>query len=165
MPIRAKLFNKTNKPLIAMSGKFHTAWGEFGGIKSADAMKYESAAHCNFGDQLHPERLIDIEACKRIGIAFDYVKKHEDLIDGTKAYSKLALYYSGSQAEDEGIASMLLQNQIDFDVVTTGYSIDSYKIIIVPGARCLNKAEINVLNAWVTRGGKLLIFGDCIMNK
>ena len=27
-----------------MSGKFHTEWGEFGGFKHADALKYEAAA-------------------------------------------------------------------------------------------------------------------------
>ena len=52
--------NYENKPIIGMSGKFHTSWGEFGGFKYPEALKYEAAAmishgaRCNFGDHLHP---------------------------------------------------------------------------------------------------------------
>jgi hypothetical protein len=31
LPLRSKFFHTTGKPLLGMSGKFHTSWGEFGG--------------------------------------------------------------------------------------------------------------------------------------
>jgi hypothetical protein len=43
-----------------MTGKFHTTWGEFGGFKRPNALRYECAAmlafgsKCSIGDQLHP---------------------------------------------------------------------------------------------------------------
>lgn len=39
----------TGMPLTGMSGKFHTAWGEFGGFKHPDALKYEAASMSSFG--------------------------------------------------------------------------------------------------------------------
>jgi hypothetical protein len=45
---------------LGMTGKFHTTWGEFGGFKHPNALRYECAAmlaygaKCSVGDQLHP---------------------------------------------------------------------------------------------------------------
>jgi len=39
----------TLMPLTGMSVKFHTAWGEFGGFKYPDALKYEAASMISFG--------------------------------------------------------------------------------------------------------------------
>ena len=43
-PLRARYFAGTGRQYLAMSGKFHTAWGEFGGYKHPDAIRYEAAA-------------------------------------------------------------------------------------------------------------------------
>jgi hypothetical protein len=66
LPLQAKYFLREGELVTAMSGKFHTAWGEFGGFKHPNAMKYEAAAmislgaRCNFGDQLHPYGEMDM---------------------------------------------------------------------------------------------------------
>ncbi len=58
LPLRARLFHTMGRPLVAMSGKFHTMWGEFGGFKHRDAMRYEAACMiangccANFGDPM-----------------------------------------------------------------------------------------------------------------
>ena len=60
LALRAHYFANAGKPYVAMSGKFHTSWGEFGGFKHPDALRFEAAsmvsygAACNFGDHLHP---------------------------------------------------------------------------------------------------------------
>ena len=48
-PIRAKYFANGSKTYMAMSGKFHTAWGEFGGFKHPDAIRFEAACMVAFG--------------------------------------------------------------------------------------------------------------------
>ena len=59
-PLRAHYFANAGNPYVAMSGKFHTSWGEFGGFKHPDALRFKAAslvsdgAACNFGDHLHP---------------------------------------------------------------------------------------------------------------
>ena len=41
MPLRAKFFEKYGKQFLGMTGKFHHAWGEFGGFKNKEALRYE----------------------------------------------------------------------------------------------------------------------------
>jgi len=73
LPLRARHFQTTGTPIVAMSGKFHTSWGEFGGFKHPDAIRYEAAAMvafgaaCNFGDQLHPLGEMDLDTYRNIG--------------------------------------------------------------------------------------------------
>ena len=82
-PLRARYYQGEGYQICAMSGKFHTAWGEFGGYKHPDALRYEAAsmiafgAVCNFGDQLHPSGLMEMETYRNIGRAFEYVERIE----------------------------------------------------------------------------------------
>ena len=96
-PLQAKFHSGRGYPITAMSGKFHKAWGEFGGFKHPDAITYEAAsmisygASCNFGDQLHPSGEMDLETYRRIGEAYQYVERIEDYGPGGLPYSKLGL--------------------------------------------------------------------------
>ncbi len=60
---------------LGMTGKFHTTWGEFGGYKHPNALRYEAGlsiangAKCSIGDQLHPEGLMDKATYELIGAA------------------------------------------------------------------------------------------------
>ena len=75
-PVRAKYFANYGKPIVAMSGKFHKSWGEFGGFKYRDAILYEAAAMVsfgaavNFGDQLHPSGERDRATYENIALCF-----------------------------------------------------------------------------------------------
>ena len=44
LPLQSKFFLNAGYQITAMSGKFHTEWGEFGGFKHPDALKYEASA-------------------------------------------------------------------------------------------------------------------------
>ena len=81
-----------------MSGKFHSAWGEFGGFKHRDALLYEAAsmvafgAHVNIGDQLHPSGKMDMSTYENIGYAFDYVEEIEAYGVGALHSSRLGYF-------------------------------------------------------------------------
>ena len=142
-----KFFHNTGKPLIAMSGKFHTRWGEFGGFKHPDALRYEAGsmlafgAACNFGDQLHPSGEMDLGTYRNIGEAFAYVEQIEEYgLDAVPA-ANLGLWFTGSQADDEGTAVMLLETQTDFVVVDPAADLSRYAAIVLPGAACLEQAD------------------------
>ena len=67
-----------------MTGKFHYTWGEFGGYKSKDALKYEICtmaqygAGCSIGDHLYPDGEMDITTYENIGYAYEYHEKIEE---------------------------------------------------------------------------------------
>ena len=165
-PMRAKFFANTGNELVAMSGKFHTAWGEFGGFKHKDAILYEVAsmlsfgARANIGDQLHPSGLMEMETYKNIGYAFEYAEKIEDYsLNGTDI-ANLGVWLSLSKKNDEGTVKMLLENQLDFLVVNNLNDWSGIETIILNGAAQLNQADKNRIDEFLARGGKLLVMGN-----
>lgn len=179
-PLRSKYFASRHpeKQTLAMSGKFHTAWGEFGGFKHPDAMKFEAAgmiawgARVSFGDQMHPSGEMDLATYRGIGIAYDHVKKIEDYGLDATPHSNLGLWLGmsgGGQGEtgagglphDEGGANMLMQEQIDFEVVGKwSTDLSKYQTIILTGTRCLDASSAKMLTQYVKAGGSLLVLGE-----
>ena len=171
LPLRAKFFQNTGKQLLAMSGKFHTSWGEFGGFKHPDAILYEAAsmiafgAACSFGDQLHPEGAMDRETYRSIGSAYDYVEKIEEYGPGGRHVSNLGVWLTGDQANDEGTVNMLLETQTDFVVIDPDEDISECDTVILTGAVCLQQHQAEKLNAFVGRGGSLLVLGKSALDR
>ena len=169
-PLRARIFHNTGKPLVGMSGKFHTSWGEFGGFKYGDALTYEAAsmaasgASCNFGDQLHPLGEMDLETYRLVGEAFAYVEQIEEYGVGARPVSNLGLWLSGEQPDDEGVCRMLLETQQEFVVVGPEDDLSGCAVIILPGARCLSEAQAAKLTAYVRSGGRLLVLGESALD-
>ena len=165
LPLEAKYHLGQGTPVVAMSGKFHEAWGEFGGFKHPDAIKYEAAAmisygaSCNFGDQLHPSGEMDLETYRNIGKAYEYVKKIEEYGPGGIPVSKLGVWLSLDNAADHGLVNMLLEMHYDF-IVANENNLEQLALLIIPGAQCLTKEQAKYINTWVEQGGKLIVFGE-----
>ena len=177
LPPRARFFAGDGKPVIAMSGKFHTAWGEFGGYKHPDAIRYEAAsmvtfgAMCNFGDQLHPSGKLDEQTYRNIGEAYRYIETLEPWLPGTTpranlgvlfnaATSNVSVHGTSSSHHDEGVCSMLLESQIDFERVHLDRDLSRFDAIVLTGTRSLTRESADVLKGYVSRGGKLLVIGE-----
>ncbi|MCY4561549.1 MAG: hypothetical protein OXC03_04425 [Flavobacteriaceae bacterium] len=165
LPMRAKFFANTGKPIVAMSGKFHTAWGEFGGFKHKDAILYEAAAmvafgaNPNFGDQLHPSGEMDMGTYSNIGHAFKYVEKIEDYGIGAEHFASLGLWMTLNKSADEGLTRMLLENQYNFEVVNNKQDWSHVKTIILPSSTSLNPEDANRLMAFQKNGGSIVTMG------
>jgi len=107
-PWRSKYFANTGKEIVAMSGKFHKAWGEFGGFKHRDAILYEAAsmvafgACANFGDQLHPSGQLEMATYENIGYAYEYVEKIEEYGVGGKHLARTGVYLGKDNPSIEG---------------------------------------------------------------
>ena len=165
LSMRAKFFARRERPMIAMSGKFHTSWGEFGGFKHPDAIRYETAtmvAHgcipC-FGDQMHPAGEMDLETYRSIGEAYAYLEQIEDMIDA-ECYATLGVWRTGVEAHDQGVVNMLLEAHYDYDLVRPDEPLSRYEAIILTGGRCLTDADAARLAAYVSQGGKVLVLGE-----
>lgn len=164
LPIEARFHLINGSRVLAMSGKFHKAWGEFGGFKHPDAIKYEAAAMiangagCNFGDQLHPSGEMDMGTYRNIGEAYAYVEKIEDYGPGGVPCSKLGLWLTLNPAADGGAAAMLLEMHQDF-VPADERNLDTLSCILIPSASCLSKSQAKSISEWCKRGGKLIVFG------
>jgi hypothetical protein len=170
-PVRARYFANAGRPYLAMSGAFHTAWGEFGGFKHPDAIRAEAAAmiawgaRCSFGDQAHPSGAMDLATYRNIGAAYRYVRKIEGYgLDGTPC-ANLGLLLCGQEDHDLGAASMLLESQTDFEVVDTSLGFGRYEAIVLPGGRCLDGRAARQLEEYLAGGGRLLVLGEGALDR
>jgi len=170
LPLEAKYHLQNNNAIVAMSGKFHKSWGEFGGFKNADAIKYEAAAmisygaSCNFGDQLHPSGAMDIETYRNIGKAYEYVEKIEKYGLGGMPVSKLGMWLTLNDKADHGVVNILLETHNDF-IVANENNLDQLELLIIPSQQCLSDIQSQKINDWVKRGGKLIVFGEGAMDQ
>ena len=168
MPLRAKYFSRKGKPFLGMTGKFHLDWGEFGGYKTPDALKYEIAsmalygAGCSVGDHMHPTGEMDLQTYKNIGFAYDYLEKIEPYCYGGDATAKLGVYISFDFADTLGIANILCQSQIDFEIVADD-NFKEFSTVIIPNGVVLSEDSLGKFKEFLSSGGKAIFFGNSLI--
>lgn len=165
MPMRARYFARKGKDYLGMTGKFHRAWGEFGGYKTPEALKYECAAilangaRVDVGDQLHPSGKMEMETYRNIGKAYSYVEQIEDYCFDTKETAKLGVMASLDAAGNEAMAKLLLDCQIDFDVVHDETDLLQFDTVILPDNYRLSESMGKAFDQFVKQGGKVFMLG------
>ena len=169
-PMSAAYSRKLDMEFLGMTGKFHTTWGEFGGFKHANALRYECAAmlaqgsKCSIGDQLHPCGKLDKSTYAIIGKAYQEVAAKESWCDHAESKARIAILgeeaitrCKGKYPGDIGASRLLLEIHQPFDYVDTEMSFDPYKILILPDTVRPDEALTARLNEFLRRGGKLVL--------
>lgn len=165
MPMRARFFAGLGKDYLGMTGKFHTSWGEFGGFKTPEALRYECAsllsngARISVGDQMPPMGQLDISTYENIGKAFSYVEQIEEYCFDTKETAKLGVMVSLHEKTNNAIAKLLLDCQIDFDVVHNEEDLMRFDTVILPDNYRLNNTMGQAFDTFISQGGKVLMLG------
>ena len=96
-PLSARYVQNLGLEFLGMTGKFHTSWGEFGGYKHPNSLKYETAlsiangAKCSIGDQLHPQGFMDEATYELMGAAYKEVEVREEWCDDVNNIADVAL--------------------------------------------------------------------------
>ena len=158
---------------LGMTGKFHTTWGEFGGFKHPNALRYEAAlsmafgAKCSIGDQLHPRGRMNPSTYRLIGSAYSYVESVEKYCRDAKPVTDIAIL-SGmpgyNPASDTGASRILLEGKYLFDIVDAEAELGGYKLLILPDCVRPDGALLEKLKNYLTSGGKLLASGESCVN-
>ncbi len=162
MPPRASFMRQYGKDVVGMTGKFHTVWGEFGGYKNPEALKYEvlmmamNGAKCSIGDQMLPSGQMDMETYKNIGVAYRALEKIEPYAYPAEPTADVGIYLSGNGDSDLGLHSMLLECHIDFEVVKPGDELSGYKLLILPDEVVLTEDEAQRISTFAENGGAVL---------
>lgn len=176
-PLSARYVQPLGMDFLGMTGKFHTAWGEFGGYKHPNALRYEAAlsiangARCSIGDQLHPDGRMDEATYRLIGEAYREVAAKEDWCVGATNVADVALLSleatgvhplasreQGSDS-DAGAVRMLLEGNILFDVIDREQELTPYKVVILPDYVAVDEALQLKLEQYAALGGKILATG------
>ena len=162
MPLRAKFFERYGKYYMGMTGKFHHAWGEFGGFKSMEALRYECAdmisvgASISVGDHLHPSGTIDPSTYAVIGHAFRYAEQLEEHCTESRVLTDIALWPSHATDADMGASKLLQVMHLDYDVVDSGDCLDGYRLLILPDHVQLSEEDKARILDFRARGGMVV---------
>ena len=170
-PRSASYVNCLGLEYLGMTGKFHTGWGEFGGYKHPNALKYEVAlslafgAKCSVGDQMHPYGYLDEATYALIGQAYEMAEKREPYCYDAERVADVAVLAEEVVGEDKnypsdtGASRILLEGKYLFDFVDLECDFSKYKVIILPdNVICEGKVR-EKLDTFVRDGGKILASG------
>ena len=178
-PLSAGYARVVGMPFLGMTGKFHESWGEFGGYKHPNALRYESCAaiaqgaRVSVGDQLHPDGRMEPATYAIIGAGFAEVERKEAWCVGTRSLAEVALLsqeacggnsaagqMAHGNAVDEGAVRILCEGKVWFDVVDMQADWTPYRLLILPdGMRLAGELEKKV-KAYIAQGGRVLATGD-----
>lgn len=175
-PMSAAYAANLNMEYLGMTGKFHNTWGEFGGFKHPNALRYETGlslafgAKCSIGDQLHPSGKVDMGTYELIGKAYQEVEKKEAWCQGAENYYDIGIL--GEEAvnskvsnrdekkyADIGANRIMLEGKYLYRFLDLYEDFNNYKLIILPDKIQLNKVLQERLSEYLEAGGKILATG------
>jgi len=174
-PLSARYVHGLDKEFLGMTGKFHTTWGEFGGYKHPNALRYEAAlaiangAKIAVGDQMHPYGKLDPATYKLIGTAYAEVEAKEawchdvtSLADvgvlTTEAFRGSLPPQKSNRPEwmtDAGAIRLLQEGKVLYDVLDRESDFTRYEVIILPDVIPVDDAMRQKLEAYLQQGGKI----------
>jgi len=159
--------------VLAQTGKFHSSWGEVGGFKNPEALRYEVAriislgAKCLVGDHLHPRGLMDEEAYRIIGHAYEYVEEREPWLESAEMVADVDILAASGVLKDNafknsdfGASTVLMQCQVPFVILDETMDVSPYRVLILPDSVIVHDALQRKLEEYLAGGGALLLSGE-----
>ncbi len=180
-PLSAAYARTLGMEYLGMTGKFHLSWGEFGGYKHPNALRYEAAlsaangAGVSIGDQLHPSGEMDMATYSLISPAYKEIEEKEPWLyeaqniadigvlsaeavwEKSGAFKDTAL--EAVQRADVGAVRILLEGHYLFHVIDTQEDFEKYSLILLPDVILLEEESRNKLKKYLEKGGRILATG------
>lgn len=176
-PMSASYAMNLDLEYLGMTGKFHSMWGEFGGFKHPNALRYETAlslaygAKCSIGDQLHPLGQMDKSTYNLIGAAYKEVEEKEAWCKNTvnladigilseEAFNTTVSNRDVVHSADIGANRMMLEGNYLYRIIDNNVSFDNFKLLILPDRIRIDAPLQEKLDAYLAQGGKCLATGQ-----
>ncbi len=167
-PCNAAYFDQLkDSEVVGMTGKFHTSWGEFGGFKHPNALRWESAQIASYGcltcigHHLHPTGEIDLDSFRLIGESFKELEERQEWLKNSRNAAEVAVLITENRLTDAeiGACKMLLEAQVPFAVVDPDMDWSAFKVLLLPDELLLDLKLSQALKSFQEKGGKLLASG------
>jgi len=167
-PIHARYARTFGVPVYGMTGKSAKAWGEYGGLKHPTQLRTELAgivalgARCDVGDEPCPGARLDPAVYATIGDAYAEIERLEPWLVGAVPAVEAAIVVDGLPlmrfspmdvlpaelgANVAGLAQLLTERDVQFDVVDAAEEFERYRLVVLPDALDVDAA----LNAHLAR--------------
>ena len=176
---RVRYMRNLGKDCVGMTGRFHKSWGDFGGLKNSAALEFEclnfaaNGVKACVGDQLHPRGRLDAETYKRIGAVYSKLEMLEKWTQNCRAVADIGVIATAATnpemtaakvpVVDQGFTNMLLELHQQFDVLDLDSDFALYKLLIVPDEIRPSPRLIAKLEAYVQRGGAMIVTGTSLV--
>lgn len=178
-PVSAAYMRALGHEFIGMTGKFHGQWGDFGGYKTPDALRFEAArilacgGGCSIGDQLYPDGKMDEFTYSLIGRAYSEVEAKEPWCDNVEFVADIGVLSCesvvkniesgrGSTAAmsiDAGVTRMLTEGKLLFEVIDGNVDFSRYKLLVLPDVVVVDDDLCHKLREFTANGGKVIASG------
>lgn len=169
-PVTGRYARVLDKPVLGMTGKFHTAWGDFASYKNQPALEYEclqmvaNGAACSVGDQLPPRGRLEEVVYDLIGSVYAKVEALEPWIVGAVPQVDIGLFNVEAvgladgrvDSANAGALRMLTEGHHQFDVVDGDCDWSGYRVMILPDKVPLDDALAAKVQAYLDQGGRVL---------
>ncbi|MDW5594095.1 alpha-amylase family protein [Conexibacter stalactiti] len=179
-PLHARYARTFGRSVYGMSGRFHTAWGDYGGLKHPIQLRTELAGivaqglRCDVGDQPLPGAALDAATYATIGEAYAEIERLEPWLEGAVPATEAAIVVDGprgarlaSLGEDGtvmaahapalgGLTKLMTECQLQFDVVDTTQPFERYRLVVLPDSLELDDALAARLASYRDGGGAVL---------
>ncbi len=151
-----------------MTGRFQSAWADFGGLKLPIQLDVElagivaQAARCDIGDQMPPNGKLDPAVYHVIGEAYGRIKSRETYLEGAVPVTEAALVTGGlpfdkpSTPANYGLVKLLNESRIQFDVVEPDQEWERYGLVVLPDDQPVPAALATRLDAFLKAGGAVI---------
>lgn len=170
-PRLARSTSHWGKPWLAMTGRFQTLWGDFGGLKPQAALEFECfrpqamGGGNSVGDQLPPRGRLDPGAYDLIGAVYAQVAEAEPFYHGSTPLVQVGIATSGTPGRDgdetaksdEGAIQMCEEAHYDCSLLDGENDLAGLELVILGDTTTLTPDFVEKLRAYYQAGGKLLI--------
>ncbi len=178
-PMYVRYFQTFGRDLVAMTGRFHTSWGDFGGLRNQAALAFEcfqALAHgatCSIGDQLQPRGRLEPAVYVRIGEVYAEVERREPWCVDTRPLPEIGVVTANAKSRmrgemnesDRGVTHVLEQQKYQFQFVDAACDLSPYAVVILADGAPVDATLAARLRAYLAAGGHLLISDRAGLNE
>ncbi len=167
-PLAARYARTLDLGVLGMTGKFHTAWGDFHSYKNQAALEFECFqmlalnAKCSIGDQLPPRGKLDAATYELIAPVYAAVERKEPWCRGAVGLADIGLLtteeFTGERVPPAtaGAVRLLQESAQQFDILDAQSDLSPYRVVMLPDFIPLDANLAAKLEAYVDGGGALI---------
>lgn len=161
---------------VFMTGRFQDEWGDFGGYKGKPALEndlWEAFSNgvwrVSIGDHLHPARNLNPYVYNSIKEIYAQTSKLDEYVVGAKYLAEVGVVLAPPhhilRENHKGLARMLAELKVAFDIVDENMSFEKYKILILPDDVLITPILKEKIQKHLNKGGKIISSGISGLNE
>lgn len=175
LPVFSRYLRTLKKPVVNMTGRFHTSWGDFGGIRTEAAIEYDclyglaNTMRITIGDHLHPRGEINNAVFDLIERVYKKLQKFEPWFENAESFTEIGVIipqpgFKNYKNEKnriiaKGIARILSELKLQFDILTEDSFWKEYKLLVLPDEVLLDNRIKNRVKIHLKNGGLIISTG------